>query len=165
MQSNIRFYVLVAIVLVALGGFWFMIRGGKSTPETAPPAKQMAKATEDKPEPKAETEHIENTKPVPESAAPTGNYQSVSNGARSGDGVVTGTAKDDSGDPVAGATVRLLPITWKNYEPRPTDTDTLETQTDNDGKFSFSGVPIKMSIGIEAELGTLYALDGIYIGE
>ncbi|MCC6797574.1 MAG: carboxypeptidase regulatory-like domain-containing protein, partial [Candidatus Hydrogenedentes bacterium] len=41
----------------------------------------------------------------------------------------------------------------------------LETQTDNDGKFSFSGVPIKMSIGIEAELGTLYALDGIYIGE
>ena len=41
----------------------------------------------------------------------------------------------------------------------------IETQTDNEGKFSFSGVPIKKSIGIEAELGTLYALDGIYIGE
>ncbi|MCC6796588.1 MAG: carboxypeptidase regulatory-like domain-containing protein, partial [Candidatus Hydrogenedentes bacterium] len=165
MQSNTRFYVLVAIVLVALGAFWFMIRGGKSTPDPAPPAKQMAKATEDEPIPHAEPESVEETKPTPDAAAPVGDYQSVSNNTVKGEGSVTGTAKDDSGDPVAGATVRLLPITWKNYEPRPVDTATLETQTDNDGKFSFSGVPIKMSIGIEAELGTLYALDGIYIGE
>ncbi len=164
MQSNTRFYIIVAVVLVALGGLWFMIRGDKSGPEAAAPQKQTAKATEVEPKPQAEPEPREEAKPA-EGAAPTGDYQSVSNSTAQGDGSVTGTVKDDSGDTVAGATVRLLPITWKNYEPRPTDAAEFETQTDNEGKFSFSGLPIKKSIGIEAELGALYALDGIYIGE
>ena len=103
MQSNARFYIIVAIVLVALGGLWFMIRGGKPAPEPTVPPKQTAKATQDEPKPQAEPGPVE----VPD-ASPTGRTrtnQSSSSTTAQGEGTVTGTAKDDSGDPVAGATV------------------------------------------------------------
>ena len=47
---------------------------------------------------------------------------------------VTGTVKDQDGNPVGNATVKLVPI-------HPTEGSTSQTQTDSDGKYTFTDVP------------------------
>ncbi|NUM55395.1 MAG: carboxypeptidase regulatory-like domain-containing protein [Candidatus Hydrogenedentes bacterium] len=168
MQSNTRFYVIVIVVLVAVVGFWFILFGGnKAADDDASKPVQITAKKSEQPEPSAEVDEKpavrkqDRSEPVGELAA----NRTASASSVAGDGTITGVAKDAAGDMVAGATVRILPVGWKNYEARPSDASTFETQTDNDGKFSFSKVPLKTSIGIEAELGPLYAVDSTYVGE
>ena len=168
MQSNTRFYVIIAVVIVALAGFWFLIRGDR------PKVDQAAKPVEtaSKPDERAPRDEAAPERPAPtkrELSGPIGEMAStkpdLSAAAVSGDGSITGIAKHSSGDPIAGATVRILAMGWKSYEKRPADAKTIDTMTDNDGKFSIKNLPLKTSIGLIAELGPLFAVESVYIGE
>jgi protocatechuate 3,4-dioxygenase beta subunit len=168
MQSNARFYALLAVVLVALGGLWFLIRGGTPASGPAVTTTQTAKESKEPPQPAPEAPEVREAA-KPKSGEPVGaaktRPESTTTAALSGDGTIKGIAKDGSGNPVIGATVRILAISWKTYEARPDDAALQEAQTGADGKFSFTKLPVKTSYGVLAELGPLAAIDSTYIGE
>jgi uncharacterized GH25 family protein len=181
MNSNYRFYVLILLAAAGVAGIWYITRESdepSASPTAAtsvPPIKSettdtRVSETASQDENEADQTVAAPTDPgKPERKAELTGSLARTGGkpgdAETGEGSLVVKVKDESGNPIADADVRILRVNWKNAEPRPEKTLERSASTDAAGEATFATLPVDVSYGVVAQLGDLFAVRSAHISE
>jgi uncharacterized GH25 family protein len=145
MNENVRFVVLIAVVVAAVGGAWYFLYGGKSDDAPEPPI--IASNTEPdvpvaEPQPEEPRRVLRPDRPFQVSSDRTSPTSSGSSTRRTGVSTIKGTVKlADNEAPLSGVSIHIL-MTAQPPERQPVkDGPEWDSTSTGDGSFEIKRLP------------------------